>query len=170
MLLIRAPQDVDILGVLGLWSPRFRPLSRRFWDTRQESQDGDKDGENVLRRPVSDDKNMLLELDQIDVSQGVGWVWRRFTDLRLSLDTKRSSLYWSYGPYDMADFDGQIVSQWPDLEINWPILFLIRYDYCKSSFCTYSVSFVKMTLITVAGFKMVLGRTYYMSYIMPYTI
>ena len=47
-------------------------------------------------------------------------------------------------------------------------LILLRYDYCKSSFCTYPVSFVKMTLIRVTCFKMVIGRTYYMSYIISY--
>ena len=60
----RSPQDVDVLAVLDLWSPRSRPKSRRgrpsfrqrpswwatSWDTKEWSQNGNKEFRNPGRR------------------------------------------------------------------------------------------------------------------------
>ena len=58
MIGVRAPQDVDVLAVLDLWSPRSRPKVTNFWDTKQGSQDGNMESKiqngkdfDVLRRP-----------------------------------------------------------------------------------------------------------------------
>ena len=72
----RSPQDVDVLAVLDLWSPRSRPKSRRgrpsfrqrpswwatSWDTKEWSQNGNKEFRNSRRRGSSKSQKCLYFL------------------------------------------------------------------------------------------------------------